>query len=297
MDLKQINSFITVVETGSFSKAAQELFISQPAISSHIKQLESDIRATLIDRSKKGIVLTKDGKEFINFARSINNTFHDVRLHFHSRHLRSITIGASSVPTETLLADILVKYHRKHPSIKFRIEEDNSQDIIERVRKGDLTLGIVGKSIEARDLKFEKLTSDRVVLLAPNTPYYQKIKLHQLPVQEVITREPLLLKMEHSGTYQSTLAFLNSIGISLNDLNIVARVGDTQLIKKLMLSGMGISHLSNLSVVNELIDKSLISLYDQKLFSSRHFFMVYRKDLSLIDTIVDLMSEIRLACQ
>lgn len=295
MEFKQIRSFISVVENGSFSKAAQELYLSQPAISSHIKQLETEFGSTFIDRSKKDIVLTKSGEEFIQYARSIYNTCKEIHSHFQFQNTKLIRIGASSVPSETFLAEVILKFHRKFGKVHLEIEKDNSEDIIEKVRNGSLTIGIVGTSVSADDLVFECLARDKIILVAPNSPYYQKMKMSKTPIEDIITKEPIILKMDHSGTYQASKDFLNGIGISMNDLNLVARASDTQMIKKLLMSGMGISILSVLSVMDELHLKSMISLFDEDHFVNRHFFMVYRKDLVVSDPISLLMSEIHIS--
>lgn len=294
MEIKQINSFLTVVETGSFSKAAQHLYLSQPAISSHIKQLEQEVQATLIDRSKKKVELTQAGKEFAQFARSINNTCQDIQMHFLFKHHNTVQIGASSVPSSQLIPDIMQRFYRKHPRTKFILEENDSQSIIDAVQKGDLTLGLVGKTQENSDLIFEPLCNDKLIIVTPNNPYYQKAKMLNRSIQDFLTSESLILKMEKSGTYEAALHFVDSLGLSLNDLRVIARISSTTTIKNFVQSGMGITLLSQLSVAEELHTQKLLPLFEDQFFNPRHYFLVYRKDLVQTAIIHDLIQEIRL---
>ena len=114
MDLKQLETFITVVEWDSFSEAAKRLYLTQPTISTHIKQIENELNTELLKRTTKKLELTPEGREFYNYAKSISRIMESMQDSFSKKSLTTFNIGASSVPATYILPSLLAKYHKTH---------------------------------------------------------------------------------------------------------------------------------------------------------------------------------------
>ena len=107
MDLKQLETFITVVEWDSFSEAAKRLYLTQPTISTHIKQIENELNAELLKRTTKKLELTPEGREFYNYAKAISRIMESMQDSFSKKSLTTFNIGASSVPATYILPSLL----------------------------------------------------------------------------------------------------------------------------------------------------------------------------------------------
>ncbi len=288
MDLKQLETFITVVEWDSFSEAAKRLYLTQPTISTHIKQIENELNTKLLKRTTKKLELTKEGREFYTYAKSISRIMQSIEDSFSKKNITTFNIGASSVPATYILPSLLAKYHKSHIQTLINIIQSDSMTTIDGVLDGSINLGIVGMTTMDKDLKFEKILSDRLVVVTPYNDYYKALKKNNIKINSIL-KEPIIFREQGSGTLKESMKMIDALGISKNSLNLIATANSTETLKQCIRSGLGISIMSKLSVEEEINNNELIAFKIDDFESVRHFYLVYRANTVLSEPVMDFV--------
>lgn len=260
MNLKQLEAFVHVADGRSFSKAARELFLTQPTVSAHISSLEKELDARLFVRNTKEVDLSSDGellykyaKQMVELERKIEQTF----LERPEDKQSCITIAASTVPAQYLLPAVLAKFMEKYPKEQFRVLETDSAQVVELIVEEKADVGFTGTMLEKKHCKYIPFYQDELVVIAPNTEYYQQF-LKQPEEVSWIKGEPLILREEGSGTRKEAEKQLKKRGIAMGHLNLVASIENQETIKKSIRKGMGISIMSKLAVEEEVKAGSIL---------------------------------------
>ncbi len=250
MNLKQLEAFVQVAEKKSFSKAAKTLFLTQPTVSAHISGLEKELNTRLLIRNTKDVELSKEGERLYEYAKQIvlmtEQIIQDFGREPDINEQSSIDIAASTVPAQYLLPEILAKFRQKYPKEQFHIQESDSADVVEQVALRNVDIGFTGTELPNKYCEFVPFYEDDLIVITPNTEQFHKRK-HGGSVLDWIRSEPLIMREEGSGTRKETMKILQNMGISLNELNIIASVENPETIKRSVGNGMGISILSALA--------------------------------------------------
>ena len=164
---------------------------------------------------------------------------------------RCITIATSTIPAQYILPDILVKFRERFPEEQFRIVESDSSTVIEQVASHLVDIGFSGTVIEKANCKYIPFYQDDLVVIMPNTKEYQKIVKEQKDLKW-LEGEPLIMREEGSGTRKEAEKQLKKMGISLDDLNIVATIENPEAVKRSVKSGLGITIISRLATADEI---------------------------------------------
>lgn len=250
MDLRQLEVFVQVAEQGSFSAAAERLHLSQPTVSAHISALEQELGARLIRRTTRLFALTEQGERLYAHAVSILDLHRKAVLDLLGEERRQLHIGASSVPGRCLLPAALEAFHRLFPETQYEVLLAESLDIIQKVSDGNLDLGLVGTKTKS-PCSFFPIARDELVVAAPNTARYRRMHRSGAGLAELL-KEPFLLRTDHSGTQRAAGQYLAELGFSMEDLNVVARFSDAEILRLCLARGLGISILSR-KIVEDLI--------------------------------------------
>lgn len=144
MDFKQLHSFISVVRCRSFTEAAEELGISQPTISTHIRILEEELNSRLIVRTAKSFEVTPRGMELFECAQNILKLRDDMVSRWNGHGSKVIRLGVSTIPSAYILPEVLPTFGKSHDDIYFVVTQSDSRGIIDAVHKGSYDLGLVG---------------------------------------------------------------------------------------------------------------------------------------------------------
>lgn len=250
MDIRQLEAFVYTAKYQSFSLAAQKLYLSQPTVSSHICNLEKELHTQLLQRTTKALSMTPAGRRLYSYAAEILDLRHKAILELTSQQEAILHIGVSSVPSLHLLPELLAAYHAQAPEVRFRTNCSDSLDVIRRVSEGGCDIGLAGTKTAAPGCGFLPVTSDELVLAAPNTPHFREYQQQKEPLRALL-REPFLLREDNSGTKQETLYFLRNMGLSLDELNVIAVMDDAASLIRCITLGMGVSILSRATVQND----------------------------------------------
>ena len=254
MNLKQLEAFVQVYESGSFSKAAKELFLTQPTISAHISSLEKELNVRLFIRNTKEVSLSDDGKDLYRYAKQITDLEKAIEERFYmdsddGKHF--ITIAASTIPAQYLLPKILMCYRERYPKEQIKIMETDSSEVVTQVVDHMVDVGFTGTVLEKKHCKYIPFYKDELAVITPDTPEYRILKEQNRDDIDWIKRKPLILREEGSGTRKEAEKQLKNAGISMEALDIVASIANQETIKKSVKQGMGITVLSRLAAEDE----------------------------------------------
>lgn len=209
MDFKQLHSFISVVRCRSFTEAAEELGISQPTISTHIRILEEELNSRLIVRTAKSFEVTPRGMELFECAQNILKLRDDMVSRWNGHDSKVIRLGVSTIPSAYILPEVLPTFGKSHDDIYFVVTQSDSRGIIDAVHKGSYDLGLVGMKTDDEQLVFKKFYQDHLVLIAPVTDYFLEMKdTGSFSLEKVLQEQPVILREQGSGTGKSASAFL-----------------------------------------------------------------------------------------
>lgn len=273
MEFKQLECFVAVAKKRSFSRAGDALFLSQPAITSNIQNLEQDLGITLFDRNKN-INLTKGGIEFFPYAVEILNLRDKskVAVNQHKNNIEGLLeICASTIPEQYLLPHIIKAFKDIYPKVLFSIRHKDSKEVAEEILSGITNFGFIGAKYPYEGIKYIDVFEDKLVLItSPEKTFATDlISIHNLIGEEIVLRE------EGSGT---RLLIENSLKEKKLDLNIFRSSTinhSMESIKKMVALNVGISFASNISVKYEVASGQL-KQYDVKdLNLNRKFSLVY----------------------
>ncbi|OPJ55510.1 selenium metabolism-associated LysR family transcriptional regulator [Alkalithermobacter paradoxus] len=282
MDFKQLETLVCVAKYKSFSKAAKELFLTQPTISNHIQNLENELGTVLLNRSNKGISLTKSGKILYEYALDMINTKQRALYNlgeYAGKIEGVIEISSSSIPDGYVIPDILKSFSRDFPHIKYILNQCDSQDIIEGIITDKISFGFVGGKSSNSQIEYIDLISDELVLI---TPYNHKINNENGYVQiQDIKNENLIMRKEGSSTRKLITSELSKNNMSLDEFNIIAHVENSEAIKKMVRHEIGLSIISNKAIVDEINFNLLKSYKIRDLNLKRKFYLAYSKRKSL----------------
>ena len=247
MDFKHLEVFVKFVENLSFSAASDELRISQPTVSFRVKQLEEELDTPLFIRSKREFKITEEGRALYHGAKDLLQQRSIVINRFINPHRKILRLGVSTVPAGYIMPTALNKFKKKHPSILIKIEEQNSYETIKLVSSQKLDVGIVGMKNDDENCEFQPIYHDEFVFISPNTPYYRHLQKTQPSVKR-LAQEPLIIRESGSAVKQHMELILRAARVSIKSLNIVTAINNIEVIKQLVMQGIGTSFLSSIAV-------------------------------------------------
>jgi DNA-binding transcriptional LysR family regulator len=277
MDLDQLHTFLEIVRLKSFSKAAQTCYRTQPAISAQVRQLEQELNTILFERLGTRIALTPAGKIFAEFAEQIlelRRRAQDSINELDKMPRGEITIAANEATCIYVLPQVFSEYKRLFPNVQLQVERSYGSRIVEAVLENQSDFGITQLPVAEKRLQVVKIHTDEIKLLVPpGHPLAKKDRV--LP--EDLVGHPLLLPK--SGTTRTRLnEWLESVE---SQINISMELDATEMTKRFVLAGLGISFIAASHCAEEIKAGSLatVSLGPEPLL--RRLALIYRKDKSL----------------
>lgn len=252
VDLRLLEIFCHVCEKRSFSRAAEHLRLSQPTVSSHIRTLEQQVGATLLNRlgrdvspTRAGELLYQHGRRIMEAKRALTEDLD----RFLNRLEGQLLIGASTIPGEYLLPPLIGEFRSAHPRIEIQLQIRDTIEILEKLREGRIEVGFVGaRHGDMPEIQYQAFASDRLVLVAPANERWNSRTEIEL---EEFCREPIVMREPGSGTRTMFERQLEQLGRAPGELDIVAEMGSTSAVKQAVLAGLGIAVLSHLAVQAE----------------------------------------------
>lgn len=279
MDIHHLKVFALVYKHRSFSKAAEELNLTQPTVSDHIRALEQELKSSLFDRLPRKIIPTKEAAVLIGRAQEIIekvNGFKEVLGEFRKDLAGHLIIGASTIPGTYILPGLTASFRQKNQSVFFEIVVSDSRAIIDKVAGDELLIGIVGAKLESRQVDYKPFLDDELIVIASNSFDVKK----NMGIRE-IADFPVVMREEGSGTRREFEKILEKEGIDPHQLNIVGIFGSTDAIKQAVKERMGISIISRRSVKDELKCGMLREIKIKDVDMKRQFYIITHRKRTL----------------
>lgn len=293
MEFKQLQSFVEVVNHQSFTKAAEKTFVSQPTISAHIGQLEEELGKRLILRTTKNIELTPMGKEVYDYAVKILNMRDRLLESCSPKSQKIIHIGASTIPSAYILPSLLPEYGELSSDTYFSIHQSDSQGIVDGLKEGLFDIGMVGMQVDDEKIACTPFCQDHMLLITPvNEHYLQLAKNKDYDIKSLL-KEPIIMRESGSGSKKTADLFLERLGITEENIHIVARVNDQEAIKNMVAGGLGVSIISEMAAKNFLAEKRILAFPIDSKDSNRLLYIIYRKNYILPDYVQNFLKFIQ----
>ena len=272
----RLKVFHTVASRSSFTKASEELNISQPAVTKHIKEIENQLNTKLFDRKGTTIQLTQSGKVLFEYAERVRNIFRDLEFEINQinqQHKGKLIIGASTTVAQYILPEILAKFNSYYKDIKIELVTHNTEIISDLLKEGKIDLGIIEGESQSNYFDYQIFKADEIVLVAKTN---HSLANKTLTLKDLYNLE-LIFREQGSGSLEFIQNRLKEKGISLDQLNIVMQLGSSESIKNYLLHSNSLAFLSISTVLNELKNNQL-SIIDIKNFSiERNFHYILPK--------------------
>ncbi len=247
----RLKVFQCVARNLSFTKASNELFVSQPAITKHIKELESEFEIKLFHRTGNKISLTQAGKLLLSYSEQIL-LLHD-ELKFEISQLNGnvegvLRIGASSTISQYVIPAALARFNENYPEIKLSLTNGNTEFIEHLLIKNEINIGIVEGKPTNSDIRYTPFLNDELLIFTAT----QKSKIPDSLTNEEFLNLPLVLRERGSGTLEIIEKSLKHCHINPKQLNILMHLGSTEAIKSFIKTGNGVGIVSRFAIEQEL---------------------------------------------
>jgi DNA-binding transcriptional LysR family regulator len=252
MDTRQLAAFCAVVERRSFSQAAEQLGVTQPAVSLQIRSLEKRLRVQLVDRSGRRVEPTEAGRRLYRSAQRLLALEQQLLAELGEEQgelAGRLEIGASTGPGGTVLPVALAEFQRLHPDVQVALSVSDTQRVIEQVARRELELGVVGAVRRHRGVVFEPFFHDEVVLAVPAGHRFAGRTITLAELQ----REPLILMQEGAGVRQVIEDELRDAGVRLRDLDVRLELGLQESARSAVLNGFGVTFISRSAIEPDLV--------------------------------------------
>ena len=286
MEIKQLEIFASVAKNLNFSKAAEELGISQPSVSAQISSLEKFLGTQLLIRNTKGVALTKAGLDFLVYTQNIIS-LRDQAVHNMKGEDRSangaINIISSTIPAQHLLPEIIASFQKQWPNIIFRLEEADSHRVEQEMGSFRYDFGMVGTIPDDARFNFYPVYNDELVLILPKDVQQNDESIRE-NFAEYILQTPFIMRESGSGTRKEIEILLSKIGVDLPLLCTPAYFPNAHSILLAVSRGMGVSLISKVAA-NMYVEAGLLMAVEMNspLFR-RQIYLLYNKELWLSPT-------------
>jgi DNA-binding transcriptional LysR family regulator len=278
MDLRRLEVFAKVAELGSFSRAAEALYLTQPTVSEHVRALEDEVGVQLLDRLGRGATPTRAGELLLGYARRMLMLAREAQQaldQFQGRMSGELVIGGSTIPGEYILPALLGAFKTKYPDISVSLRIGDSGQVTEWVEQGRVEVAVVGARPASRALAARELMGDELVVVVPAGHPWATRKTVSL---EELRRAPMVMRERGSGSRQAIEHVLDDAGLSLGSFRIVGEMGSTQAIKQAVRAGVGVALISRRAVEDECRAGLVVCVKVKDLRVARSFHLITHKD-------------------
>ncbi len=247
----RLKVFQCVANNLSFTKASAELFITQPAITKHIKELEAELEVKLFNRTGNKVVLTQAGNILLSYAEQIINLHNEAI--FELSQLKgnpegNLRLGASTTIAQYVIPAALARFNKQNPEIKLSLINGNTERIEQHLLKNEIDIGIVEGKPTNSDIRYSPFINDELLIFKSA----QNNITSELITNDEFVKLPLVLRERGSGTLEIIERNLQHHGISPKNLNILMHLGSTEAIKSFVKTGNGVGIVSRYAIEQEL---------------------------------------------
>lgn len=281
MTLKQLEVFVAIAETGSFSSGAEKAGITQSTASQHILGLEKELCIRLFDRGREGALLTEAGKLFFSRAGKILSDCAGSRAairRFINMEDVTLRVGASDIPGACTIPAIMGSFLKEYPKVRLEVYQGQSLMVLSKLLDEEFELGFVGGRFDDERILFEQMGEDSLVCaVSPDLNAGRKVSLSQAELCKV----PMIAWEDGSGTHKAVSEALAGTWINNASLTVVARLGSGEAIRRALLNGAGYAFVSERTISEDLADGRLTAVRIPGIQITRKFYAARREGREL----------------
>jgi DNA-binding transcriptional LysR family regulator len=273
----KILSLLKVVETGNYTLAGKELNLTQPAISQHIRAIETEFHIHVFERVDKKLILTREGEILVRYCRRMQALYNNLSkdLQNGAARMHSLNIGVTRTMEYNRISEVLARYAGNHNGATITLETDTLGGLRERVHNYELDFAIIDNDIRDNGITTMLMDTDEMVLVVP--PDHPLARLESVTIDD-IRSENIILWMPDPGSRDLVRASVKEKGINEDDLNIILEVENLSTVKDLISHGFGVSILLKSVCISEIRRQKLTALPFKNLNLSRNINFIYSKD-------------------
>ncbi len=290
---QKLLTLIAVDKFKNYSKAANFLGLTQPAVSTHIKLLESEFNIKLFVKNDKEIILTNEGAILLKYAKRINSlyTLINEALQNEKKHIKSLTIGMSHTAENSDIPKVLAAYATNDDEDKkvknIKIISDSIKKIYDKLKTYEIDLAIVEGRFPDKDFNTVLLDTDALVLIVANdNPLSKK----QIVTINELKKEKLILRLPNSDSRRRFEAELHSLNLDIRDFNISLELDSIGVIKNLVSNNYGVSIIAKSSCIDEVKKSTFKMVNVENLSMIREINLIYHQDFEHLDFINEIVS-------
>lgn len=283
----KLDTLLLVAEKRNFTRAAQALSLTQPAVSHHISQLEQELGVRLFVRGNGDLMLTPEGETVLRYVRRMKALEKKMaeELQEAGRRLTRLRIGITHTAESSIVAEVLARYTNENPGISITIVTDNINNLYDMLENFELDLAVVEGRSTRPELSALMLDTDYLVCVLANTHPLSRSSMITL---DEIRQEKLILRLPNSETRVRFESALAAIGESIADFQVILEVDNVATIKDLIRKNLGISILPRSACMDELRKGKLTALPIENLSMTRETNLVYHRDFAHKETLQDI---------
>lgn len=285
MKLRQLKIFLTVVDCGSISKAARQLYIAQPSVSQAVAELERECGGKLFERLSHKLYLTDLGHQVLGHARHIIASIEEMERQIsNTAAISRLKVGATVTIGTCVIGSLLKEFRRQRPDTDVQVLVENTQTIEQLLLDSRLDLALVEGTVKSRELVCRPMMEDQLILVcSPGHPFSSKKKVEL----KELSREPMVLRESGSGTRALFEQVMQSAGFSIL---CQWTCNNSEAIKRAVADGFGLTVISRRLVERELQEKSLVEVAISGICLLRTFHIVYHKNKYFSPTLQDFLT-------
>ena len=285
----RLDTLLLVAEKKNFTRAAQALSLTQPAVSHHISQLEQELGVRLFVRGNGDLMLTPEGETVLRYVRRMKALEKKMaeELQEAGRRLTRLRIGITHTAESSIVAEVLARYTNENPGISITIVTDNINNLYDMLENFELDLAVVEGRSTRPELSALMLDTDYLVCVLANT---HPLSHSSMITLDEIRQEKLILRLPNSETRVRFESALAAIGESIADFQVILEVDNVATIKDLIRKNLGISILARSACMDELRKGKLTALPIENLSMARETNLVYHRDFAHKETLQDILA-------
>ena len=285
----KLDTLLLVAEKRNFTRAAQALSLTQPAVSHHISQLEQELGVRLFVRGNGDLMLTPEGETVLRYVRRMKALEKKMaeELQEAGRRLTRLRIGITHTAESSIVAEVLARYTNENPGISITIVTDNINNLYDMLENFELDLAVVEGRSTRPELSALMLDTDYLVCVLANT---HPLSHSTMITLDEIRQEKLILRLPHSETRVRCESALAASGESIADFQVILEVDNVATIKDLIRKNLGISILARSACMDELRKGKLTALPIENLSMTRETNLVYHRDFAHKETLQDILA-------
>ncbi len=287
VDVK-LYTLLKVYETGNYTRAAEKLSLTQPAVSQHIKQIERELGTTVFDRSAGKIRPTPEGKLVIQYAERVVSLYENLQrsLADKKKAIDHLRVGVTHTSESNIVSEVLAQYAEQFDNMKITIQTDTINNLYDMLKTYKIDIAIVEGEVADPSINSVMLDTDSLVLCVSNEhPFAER----SMVTIDELKKERMILRLPSSGTRNLFAAHLESRNLSLDDFNVTLEVDNIATIKDLIRRNYGVSILARSACVDELKKGKISVLPIENLSMLREVNILYHHTFKHTEVLQDIV--------